>query len=184
MKRQTRSVIFNILFLLICAAIAFGVSKYIFTTIPVDGISMEQTLHNGDKILLYKVGNYRFGDVVVFDSHQRDSNGNEKYLVKRIIGLPGDYVEILLDEEDGNYYVWRNGEKLQEEYTNPEQPMHREMARVTVPDGKFFYMGDNRGPSADSREGPLGDLDSILGRVLLRYQTIDGDFDISVINRV
>jgi|AGTN01.1.fsa_nt_gi signal peptidase I, bacterial type len=181
-NRRVRSVILNILFILVCAGVAYGISNLLFTSIPVDGVSMEATLHDGDRILLYKIGNYQYGDIVVFNSHIRDTDGGEKYLVKRIIGLPGDVIEVKLDG-DGKYYTYRNGEKLIENYLGTQ--MAYDCPPITVEPGAFFYMGDNRGPSSDSRgiNHPLGKLDSILGRVILRYNTSDG-FDVSVVKRM
>lgn len=184
MNKRVRNIILNIIFILVCAGIAYGISEYMFASIPVDGISMEQTLHDGDKIILYRVGKYKYGDVIVFNSHMLDANNREKYLVKRIIGLPGDTIEIKRDPVDNKLYTYRNGEKLIEDYINPEKPMKYEMSSVTVGDGEFFYMGDNRSESSDSRSGTLGRLDSILGRVILRYTTADNSLDIDIIKRI
>ncbi len=139
---------------------------------------MEQTLFDGDKIILYKRGKYEVGDIVVFNTHKKNAEGNDRYLVKRIIGLPGDTIEIKYDPQDSQLYTYRNGEKIIEDYINPERPMYQEMERVTVPTGEFFYMGDNRGVSGDSRFGEMGRLDSIMGRAILRYNTSERDINI------
>lgn len=183
MNRKFKTVLIDILFVIVCVVLAYGVSNYLFFTIPVSGPSMNNTLYDGDKLLVYKRGEYRFGDVVIFNTHKTDGNGNERYYVKRIIGLPGDTIEIRR-EADGVFYVYRNGEKLIEPYLHPENLMNEERAPVTVPEGKFYYLGDNRGESSDSRNGELGSTDSILGRVLLRYRIGNGEFDIEAIKRI
>lgn len=186
--KRVRNIILNVLIFAICIAVAFLASKYMFTTIEVIGTSMETTVHNGDTVLIYKpLQNYRYGDIVVFDSHQVNSNGDERYLIKRIIGMPGDTVEIIQNPDDGKYYVWRNGEKLEEDYVLEENAMTAEMARVTVPEGKFLYMGDNRKDSYDSRaSGTLRDFSDIVGLVIMRYVDPDDGImnDLSIVKRL
>ena len=103
------------------------------------------------------------GDIIVFKSSLLDDNGKPKYLIKRIIGLPGDTLAI----EDG--YVILNGQTIQEPYV-AEQGMSGEMEEVTVEEGKLFVMGDNRFVSQDSRSPAVGqiDEDTVLGKVVLR----------------
>lgn len=172
----------NILFLVLCIVVAYSLSNYLFTSIPIIGDSMEPTIHDDDMVILYKPGKYNVGDVVVFDTEMTHEH-MDKRLIKRIIGLPGDTIEISKDVSDGKYYVYRNGEKLEESYINSNSPMSGETASQIVPQGKFFFLGDNRGVSLDSRTGLLGDLDSIIGRVVLRYQPDDGKFDLTAIKR-
>ncbi|MFA5449914.1 MAG: signal peptidase I [Clostridia bacterium] len=178
MRKKTKNLLFNCLFFILCLALAYGISEYVFDTISIEGYSMEQTLFDGDKIILYKRGKYEVGDIVVFNTHKKNAEGNDRYLVKRIIGLPGDTIEIKYDPQDSQLYTYRNGEKIIEDYINPERPMYQEMERVTVPTGEFFYMGDNRGVSGDSRFGEMGRLDSIMGRAILRYNTSERDINI------
>jgi len=103
------------------------------------------------------------GDIIVFKSSLLDDNGKPKYLIKRIIGLPGDTIAI----EDG--YVILNGQTIQEPYV-AEQGMSGEMEEITVEEGKLFVMGDNRYVSQDSRSPAVGqiDEDTVLGKVVLR----------------
>ena len=181
--KAIRNTILNILYVVICGVIAYCLATYLFTTIPVEGESMESTIHNADKVLLLKpVKKFRYGDIVVFKSGTFDEAGNERYFIKRIIGLPGDTVEIIKDPDNGVCYVWRNGEKLVEEYIGSAIPY--EMPRVTVPEGQFFFLGDNRGNSSDSRALGCRSLDTILGRVLLRYAGGLTDLDIEIIHRL
>ena len=130
--------------------------------------SMEPTFFNGDYVFISKqaytlFGDPERGDVVVFHTGMQTDDGEDKNLIKRIIGLPGDQVEII----DG--YVYLNGEKLNETYIN-EQGVSGDMEEITVPEGKLFCMGDNRRVSLDSRDAAVGcvDQEEILGRVFIR----------------
>ena len=130
--------------------------------------SMEPTFFNGDYVFISKqaytlFGDPERGDVVVFHTGMQTDDGEDKNLIKRIIGLPGDQVEII----DG--YVYLNGEKLNETYIN-EQGVSGDMEEITVPEGKLFCMGDNRRVSLDSRDAAVGcvDQEEILGRVFVR----------------
>lgn len=178
--KKITKLIFNILFLVFCIVVAYYLSNYMFTSIPIEGDSMEHTIHNDDTSIVYKLGKYKVGDVVIFDAEI--PNHTEKRLIKRIIGLPGDRIEIIKDTDD-RYYVYRNGNKLIEDYTNPSNPTSGEMEAIVVPEGKFFFLGDNRGVSYDSRMGVLGDLDTIVGRVVLRYNAKDKKYDLTVVKR-
>ena len=130
--------------------------------------SMEPTFYSGDYIFISKQAYHLFGepergDVIVFRTDMKDENNKDKNLIKRIIGLPGDTVEII------GGYVYLDGKLIDEPYLN-EQGISGEMAEVTVPDGKLFVMGDNRGVSQDSRDVLIGciDEDQILGKVFVR----------------
>ena len=130
--------------------------------------SMEPTFFNGDYVFISKqaytlFGDPERGDVVVFHTGMQTDDGEDKNLIKRIIGLPGNQVEII----DG--YVYLNGEKLNETYIN-EQGVSGDMEEITVPEGKLFCMGDNRRVSLDSRDAAVGcvDQEEILGRVFVR----------------
>ncbi len=130
--------------------------------------SMEPNFHAGDYLLTSRQA-YRFfgdperGDVIVFRSELLDDEGNEKCLIKRVIGLPGDVVEI----KSG--YVYVNGEEIDEPYVK-EQGISGEMDAVTIPENELFVMGDNRGVSEDSRSARVGTIseDMIVGKVFVR----------------
>lgn len=135
--------------------------------------SMEPTFYEGNYVFISKqaytlFGQPERGDVIVFHTDMKDDNNNDKNLIKRVIGLPGDTVEII------GGYVYLNGELSDEPYLN-EQGISGEMEKVTVPDGKLFVMGDNRGVSQDSRDVLIGciDQESILGRVIIRLYPFD-----------
>lgn len=129
---------------------------------------MQPNFYSGDYVITsrqaYKLfGDPKRGDVIVFKSHLYDEKGKQKNLIKRIIGLPGDSVEI----KNGDVYI--NGELLQEEYV-AEQGLSGEMEAVTVPEGRLFVMGDNRRVSQDSRSPAVGtiEMESIVGKVVIR----------------
>jgi signal peptidase I len=130
--------------------------------------SMENTLHPEDYVFLakqaYTFGDVESGDIIVFRSGLVDEkNGKAKNLIKRVIGLPGDVIEIKDDA------VYRNGERLDEPYTKDGVTLGS-MAAVTVPEGCYFVLGDNRGVSQDSRSGEVGFVpdDSVEGKVVFR----------------
>ena len=130
--------------------------------------SMEPTFYNGDYVFISRqaynlFGDPERGDVVVFHTGMQTDDGEDKNLIKRIIGLPGDTVAII----DG--YVYLNGQLLDESYIN-EQGLSGEMEAIVVPEGKLFCMGDNRRVSLDSRDAAVGcvDQNEILGKVFLR----------------
>lgn len=141
-----------------------------FKPIVIQQTSMVPTFQSGDYVVTsrqaYKLfGEPERGDVIVFRTELTDERGKDKNLIKRIIGLPGDTVEI---REDG--YVYINGEKIDEPYLN-EQGISDEMEgpmTVTVPEGELFCMGDNRGVSMDSRAIGCIEESTIVGKVVVR----------------
>ena len=132
--------------------------------IVVSGPSMENTLIEGDLILVWSLGyTPKQGDVVVLtqESYQEDS------IVKRVIAVEGQQVDI--DYDSGTVYV--DGVSLKEDYTKEQMllPSYGEgINHVTVPEGCIFVMGDNRNESADSRLPAIGIVDTrcVIGRGL------------------
>ncbi|NMA79231.1 MAG: signal peptidase I [Clostridiales bacterium] len=136
---------------------------FVLRIIEVDGESMVQTLHHRDRLitthLFYKPSH---GDIIVLNS-----TGLNKPIVKRVIGIAGD--EINIDFEEG--IVYRNGEALTEPYTNtPTNAKESINFPITVEEGKVFVLGDNRNSSTDSRSARVGQVDEeqILGKVIFR----------------
>lgn len=177
-------IIIDILLVIICVVGAYFLSNWLFTTIPVAGTSMIETIQDGDNVILYKQGKYRYGDIVVFNTHVQTETGETHY-IKRIIAFEGDTVEI---KKDGaGYFVYVNDVKLDEEYLGGqirarESDAH---AKLVVPEGCFYFLGDNRLNSLDSRSGIMGELDSILGRVILKYNGEEGFLsDLTTVKRV
>lgn len=141
---------------------------FILTPNQVKGASMEDTFHNGDYILTSRI-TYKFrklerGDVIVFKSPK---NPDIEY-IKRIIGLPGDVINI------SNGVVKVNNIQLTEQYIAATTNLWdggciKDNVSYIVPSGYIFVMGDNRPRSSDSREFCAVTIDSIIGDVFYRY---------------
>ncbi len=142
--------------------IALLINVFVGQATRVDGQSMEPNLHTDQRLVVEKVS-YRFHgprrfDIVVL---KLPDQGDE-LLIKRVVGLPGETVEI----KDGHVYI--NGEALDEPFT-PEETRSRRYEKVTVPPLHVFVLGDNRNRSNDSRSfGPVP-IDDIVGRAWLSY---------------
>ncbi len=141
---------------------------FILTPNQVKGASMENTFQTGDYILTsrvtYKFRRFERGDVIVFKSPK---NPDVEY-IKRIIGLPGDVINI------SNGVVMVNDIQLSENYiaaaTNLwEGGCIKDNVPYTVPQDYIFVMGDNRPRSSDSREFCAVTIDSVIGDVFYRY---------------
>jgi signal peptidase I len=151
----------------IAALIAFVV-LVLFKPIIIQQHSMEPNFNSGDYVIAFKqayklAGEPERGDVIVFHSELKDSKGNNKNLIKRVIATGGETVEIR------GGYVYVNGEMLDEPYVL-EQGMSGEMDKVVVPEGYLFCCGDNREVSVDSRKTEVGmvNVDDVVGRVIIR----------------
>lgn len=137
---------------------------FVVRTVRVDGISMVPTLQNGDQLLARSIFyTPQRGDIVVVDGHIQYGVP----LVKRVIGIGGDTVDI--NFETGEVFV--NGELLNEPYISaPTTNQYDMQFPLVVPEGKVFLMGDNRPNSLDSRSSKIGLVDErdILGKVFIR----------------
>lgn len=140
----------------------------LFKPIIIQQHSMEPNFNSGDYVIAFKQA-YKLssqperGDVIVFHSQLKDSKGREKNLIKRVIAVGGETVEIR------GGYVYVNGEMIDEPYVL-EQGVSGEMAMITVPEGTLFCCGDNREVSVDSRKDEVGfvAMDQVVGRVIIR----------------
>lgn len=182
--------------IVIALIVVFFLKGYIFDIVRVDGPSMNPTLTHNDRLIVTKLNySPEAGDIIILDAnydnrmeyyenyeYQTDKelgffkklllypklpdDVKRKYYVKRIIGMPGDTIEI----KEGSVFV--NGEKLKEDYVNNSTKITDLGVRypVTVEDGHVFVMGDNRGNSTDSRSSRLGqvDFDAISGKAQFR----------------
>lgn len=130
---------------IIIFAIVLFIKSYIIAPVQVKGESMEATLLDGDIMILNRVQYKRHGasrfDIVVIENH-----GTK--IIKRIIGLPGDIVQI----KDNVLYV--NDEVYEEKYL--KEGTVTEDLIVAVPENSYFVLGDNRGKSLDSRNDRVG----------------------------
>lgn len=140
----------------VAVALALLINRFVFFNIKVPTGSMIPTIAENDRILVtrvYKPENLKRGDVVVFYLKEKDEK-----LIKRLIGLPGDKVEV---KDNGSVFV--NGTKLEEPYVkNQGGPS----GTYQVPDNSYFFLGDNRSNSLDSRlwSNPFIDSSDILGK--------------------
>ena len=142
--------------------LALLIQRFIFFHVLVPTGSMIPTINEGDRMLVlreYFPEKLKTGDVVVFKVRP---DGVETLYVKRLIGRPGDYVKI----ENGIVSV--NGKLLEEDYIKRPDNYTGEF---NVPQGKYFFMGDNRGDSKDSRYPEVGFIEEkdILAKAGLRF---------------
>lgn len=150
---------------IIVLCIAF-VPKYVIQRTIVDGTSMETTLQDEDNLLVEKMS-YHFSspkrfDVIVFYPFGKE---NDAYYIKRVIGLPGETIQIVGDT------IYIDGEVLEEDYG--KDPMTKSgIAKepLTLGEDEYFVLGDNRTVSEDSRYPEIGPVtkDKIAGRAILR----------------
>ncbi len=146
--------------------LTYLVIHYIGQRTQVSGSSMESTLSDGDNLIVDKIS-YRFHDperydIIVFP-YKYEKN---TYYIKRIIGLPGEVVQI---DEDGTIYV--DGEVLEESYGREVilDPGEAEEP-IALGEDEYFVLGDNRNASSDSRDPSVGKIlgDDIVGRAWVR----------------
>ena len=142
------------------AVILFLVINTLSARVRVDGFSMLPTLQDGEFVLVnklaYRLGSPARGDIIVF----RSTTVADLDLVKRVIGLPGDKVEVRNGE------VILNGQVLSEAYINAA-PNYS--GTWKVPDGCLFVLGDNRNDSSDSHQWSYLPQQNIIGKALLIY---------------
>lgn len=133
------------------------VKEFIFSTVLVSGASMNDTLESGDLMILDKFS-YRLSDIKRFDIVVVQV-GNQK-LIKRVIGLPGEYIEYKND----TLYV--DGKKINDNSTNEvtNDFSIEELELDKIPENCYFVLGDNRGDSLDSRIFGVVEKDAILGK--------------------
>ena len=166
--REILSMIGWILFIF---CLVFLVTTYVGQRTRVEGHSMEPALSDGDNLIVDKIS-YRFHDPERFDiiifPYQWEPN---TYYIKRIIGLPGETIQI---DDEGNIYI--DGEVLQEHY-GLERIKNPGSARepITLGEDEYFVLGDNRNNSEDSRFTQVGvsHRDDIVGRAWLRIYPFD-----------
>lgn len=163
-KRRIIRWIRNTIFVLIIAAAATVlVAMLILPVFQITGSSMENTLLDGDTVVVWRNSDVRTGDIIAFYH-------NNTVLIKRVIAHAGDVVDI---DEEGVVYV--NGQPLEESYV-----AEKELGRCdielpcTVPEGRLFVMGDHRSVSIDSRSSSVGCIkeSSVVGPVLLRLEPL------------
>ncbi|WP_442600700.1 signal peptidase I [Paenibacillus sp. KN14-4R] len=146
--------------------ISLFIRTYVAEAMSVPTGSMIPTIQVNDRLIVEKMmwmTNLNFGDIIVFYPPLIGEE-NTRY-VKRLIGLPGDLIEI----KDGK--LFRNNEQITETYIN--EPMTYTYGPVKVPDHNYFFLGDNRNSSFDSHawQTPFVAIDKIIGKVILDIPT-------------
>ena len=145
--------------IVIAVILAALINKFLIFKVKISSESMVPTLNVGDRLFVtrvYNLENLKRGDIVVFRSEEKDED-----MIKRLIGLPGDKIVI----NDGIVTV--NGETLEENYIGTVDNYSGEF---TVPEGKYFFLGDNRYWSLDSRywDEPYIDGSEIKGKAQIK----------------
>lgn len=156
--------------LVTAALIAFVIDRYIIANSQVPTGSMETTIMPGDRVigsrLSYQFGEPERGDIAIFLYPDDADRGITTYYVKRVIGMPGDTIDII----GGKIYINGSDTPLDEPYLHeemePEPPQHYE-----VPEDSYFMMGDNRNHSNDSRrwKNKFVKSDQLVAKVLFQY---------------
>lgn len=150
--------------LLVAVIVAFIVRQFLFTPVIVSGESMEPTYHDRNRVVISKMSKLDHFDKIVFHA----PNAEEDF-IKRVIGLPGDTVNMTNDQ------LTINGKEYPEHYLDsnkkamPEGQTLTQDFEVIVPEGELFVMGDNRTNSMDSRIFGSITEESVVGKVQFRF---------------
>ncbi len=174
MKESIIKGIKSILIFVIVVAVIVGLLITFFSFIPIKGSSMLPTIEDADNVLILKHVEIKKGDIVVFE----DEDGTR--LIKRVIALEGEEVE-LKDNGSGTMCFYVNGELLDEPYVNQNAITSTQHVahKATVPEGCFYYLGDNRivskdSSSLDASDVPVfGETSAVLGKVIFRYNVVN-----------
>ena len=171
---EPKGILKELLGWIVYIAVIIGLTWLIITFVGqstrVSGHSMEATLHDGDNLIVDKLS-YRFRDpkrfeIIVFPYRHKENT----YYIKRIIGLPGETVQV----KDG--YVYIDGEKLDENYgLEVMEDAGIAAEPIELGEDEYFVLGDNRNHSSDSRDPSVGILhrDELIGRAWIRIWPLD-----------
>lgn|GEM_PF-289029 len=181
-RESIRSIVSTVAIILIAPLIALFLTAFVFQPYEVEGESMETTLQNNDRLIVWKMPRTwsritghdytpKRGDIVIFSEPTSIgyNTGGPKQLIKRTIGLPGERVVV----KDGEVTVYNSDhpEGLKPDKTLPYGKVIGDTPGdldIVVPEGSIFVLGDNRGSSLDSRSfGPV-DVNNIAGKLVMR----------------
>ena len=170
-KKEKKSM--PLLLQLVLLVVMVVVLRNVMGTVLVKGSSMEPNFNHGDLVFINKlstsVGSPDYGDVVI--CKLEEGSGYEN-IIKRVIGLPGDEIDIVENDDDEDVYdLYVNGEYIEEDFLG--EPMMTDgniEYPFEVPENSYFVMGDNRNESLDSRKESVGAIhkDDLMGKVVLR----------------
>ena len=158
---------------LVLLVVMVVILRNVMGTVLVKGSSMEPNFNHGDLVFINKlstsIGFPDYGDVVIC---KLDDGSGYENIIKRVIGLPGDEIDIVENEDDEDVYdLYVNGEYIEEDFLG--EPMMSDgniEYPFEVPENSYFVMGDNRNESLDSRRESVGAIhkDDLMGKVVLR----------------
>ena len=170
-KHLAKMILLTIVEVLIVVFAAYAITHYGMETFTVSGQYMSPTLENGDKILVnklsYRIHSIKRNDVVIV---QQSGSEHNYYTVERVIGLPGEEVQI----REGRVYI--NGKKLKEPYNFPKMENGGlAMEPVILEEEEYFVLCDNRNNGEDSRNANVGNIakEDIVGKAWVRMNTIE-----------
>lgn len=176
-REGIKSVISTLLILILAPVLAIIITSFLFQSYEVDGPSMEQTLHNGDRLIVLKAGKTWSeitgrsyipprGTIVVFD---KPDAAEDKQLIKRVVGLPGE--RVVVKDGDVKVYNKEHPDGFDPDDLSPYTKVIKNTplnVDLTVPNDELFVMGDNRGNSLDSRMFGTIKAKQIAGKLILR----------------
>ncbi|MBI3939241.1 MAG: signal peptidase I [Acidobacteria bacterium] len=149
--------------ILFAAVTAIVIVVFVIQPVKVEGTSMQPNLVDQERVFVnkfvYHLSEVHHGDIVVF-WYPRDVS---KSFIKRIIGIPGDRIEIARGQ------VLRNGRPVRESYVLPQYVDYESYHTVVVPPGYYYVLGDHRNSSNDSRNWGLVPQKNIFGKAIFRY---------------
>ena len=158
---------------LVLLVVMVVILRNVMGTVLVKGSSMEPNFNHGDLVFINKlstsIGSPEYGDIVICE--MKDDFAYEN-IIKRIIGLPGDEIEIVENEENEEVYdLYVNGELVEEPFLGEPMMSNGDIEYpFEVPENCYFVMGDNRNASTDSRRESVGAIpkEDLMGKVVLR----------------
>lgn len=161
------------LFQLALLVVMVLVLRNVIGTVYVKGSSMEPNFNHGDLLFINKlstsIGSPDYGDIVICEMEDDFAYEN---IIKRVIGLPGDEIEIVENEDDEDIYdLYVNGELVEEPFLGePMMTAGNIDYPFEVPENSYFVMGDNRNASTDSRKESVGAIpkENLMGKVVFR----------------
>lgn len=168
------------LWLAMLVVLVLVLRNFVLGTVYVKGSSMEPNFYHGDLVFINKlsvrVSEPQRGDIVICRLDEQD--GPAENIIKRVIGLPGDEVDIVWngDSEDVEYFLYLNGELVEEPFLGePMMTAGNQEYPFIVGEGEYFVMGDNRNASSDSRRTSIGAIAKadLVGKVIFRLYPFD-----------